>query len=173
MSSWTYFGDQWDEYLNDPYDLSPTDEYCNICNWATYSTSIMSRPGAARRHISADTKRDFIEGIAIWGPFRRCHGSSPAASTDGHPASSKLILFEGFVKKIVDAVEGQPRRLWAHCGVDPRSTRAAATGTPRATSQPVDFFAATAPAFPMIAVSPFSTGPGHISHTYTDHVFDG
>ena len=30
----------------------------------------------------------------------------PSGLVDGHPASSKLDLFEGFVKKIVDDVQG-------------------------------------------------------------------
>ena len=52
---------------------------------------------------------------------------------DGHPASSKLDLFEGFLKKIVDAGAGAS----ASCGETPRSSspsmKAAATTT-RATS---------------------------------------
>ena len=32
----------------------------------------------------------------------------PSGLTDGHPASSKLSLFEAYVKKIVDGVEANP-----------------------------------------------------------------
>ena len=32
----------------------------------------------------------------------------PSGLVDGHPSSSKLNLFEGFVKKIVDGVTGEP-----------------------------------------------------------------
>ena len=35
----------------------------------------------------------------------------PSGLVDGHPASSKLDLFEGFVKKIVDGVQANPK-LW-------------------------------------------------------------
>ena len=35
----------------------------------------------------------------------------PSGIVDGHPASSKLDLFEGFVKKIVDEVQANPD-LW-------------------------------------------------------------
>jgi phospholipase C len=35
----------------------------------------------------------------------------PSGWVDGHPASSTLILFEGFVDKIVDAVKDN-RKLW-------------------------------------------------------------
>src|SRR5580658_5901628 len=45
--SWKYYGDQWNNYVNDPYQLNygamgkNTDEYCNICNPFQYDTSIM------------------------------------------------------------------------------------------------------------------------------------
>ena len=48
--SWKYYGDQWNNYVNDPYQLNygtpgPTaDEYCNICNPFQYDTSIMANP---------------------------------------------------------------------------------------------------------------------------------
>ena len=35
----------------------------------------------------------------------------PSGWVDGHPASSKWDLFEGFTKKIVDAVKANPK-LW-------------------------------------------------------------
>jgi len=35
----------------------------------------------------------------------------PSGLVDGHPSSSKLDLFEGFSKKIVDAVQANPA-LW-------------------------------------------------------------
>ena len=40
----------------------------------------------------------------------------PSGLVDGHPASSKLNLFEGFVKKIVDAVKANPK-LWAETAI--------------------------------------------------------
>ena len=48
--SWKYYGDQWNNYVNDPYQLNygtpgpKADEYCNICNPFQYDTSIMSHP---------------------------------------------------------------------------------------------------------------------------------
>src|SRR5260370_12767670 len=51
------------------------------------------------------------------------NGTLPAVSyvkpdgwLDGHPASSKLNLFEGFVKKIVDGVQANPQ-LWASTAI--------------------------------------------------------
>jgi hypothetical protein len=46
--SWKYYGDQWNNYVKDPYQLNyggtgaDSDEYCNICNPFQYDTSIMA-----------------------------------------------------------------------------------------------------------------------------------
>src|SRR5580693_1069144 len=46
--SWKYYGDHWNNYLTDKYQLNygtpgpAADEYCNICNPFQYDTSIMS-----------------------------------------------------------------------------------------------------------------------------------
>src|SRR6202789_3231396 len=46
--SWKYYGDQWNNYVPDPFQLNfgargtLSDEYCNICNPFQYDTSIMS-----------------------------------------------------------------------------------------------------------------------------------
>ena len=104
--SWAYYGGQWNQYLANPnanYVL-PNNQYCNICNFFQYSTSIMKNP-ASRANLK-DTL-DLTTAIA--------NNTLPAVSfvkpdgwLDGHPASSKLILFEGFVKKIVDEVQANP-----------------------------------------------------------------
>ena len=38
----------------------------------------------------------------------------PSGLVDGHPSSSKLDLFEGFTKKIVDAVKKNPHVVEGH-----------------------------------------------------------
>ena len=40
----------------------------------------------------------------------------PSGYLDGHPASSKLDLFEGFVKKIVDLTKAN-KKLWANTAI--------------------------------------------------------
>ena len=78
----------------------------------------------------------------------------PDGWLDGHPASSKLNLFEGFVKKIVDLVKANPD-LW-------KSTAIIVTfdeGGGYYDSgyiQPLDFFG-DGTAFRCIVVSPFTT----------------
>ncbi len=166
--SWKYYGDQWNNYVNDPYQFNygtagPTaDEYCNICNPFQYDTSIMSNPDQVATHIQdsvnlyADIANTSLPAVAI---------VKPSGYTDGHPSSSKLDLFEGFVKKIVDQVEASP-----YAG-DTAIFITFDEGGGYYDSgyvQPVDFFG-DGTRIPLILVSPYAK-KGHVSHEYTDHI---
>jgi phospholipase C len=161
--SWAYYGDQFNRYLADKYETSVTDTYCNICNWAQYSTSIMTNPAVRTEHLK-DTA-DFYISIAN-GTLPSVSYVKPSGFVDGHPASSKLNLFEGFVKKIVDQVKANPN-LFAETAIMITFDEGGGYWD-SGYVQPLDFFG-DGTRIPMIVVSPFSKG-GHISHTYTDHV---
>jgi phospholipase C len=161
--TWKYFGDQWDRYVNDPYDQLATDEYCNICNWAQYSTSIMTNAASRAAHLR-DTA-DLYSFIAA-GTLPSVSYVKPSGLVDGHPASSKLDLFEGFVKKIVDGVQANPK-LWSETAIFITFDEGGGYWD-SGYVQPLDFFG-DGTRIPMIVVSPYSKG-GHISHTYSDHV---
>jgi len=161
--SWAYYGDQFNRYLADKYQTSPTDEYCNICNWAQYSTSIMTNAEVRTAHLKDTT--DLYAGIAN-SDLPAVSYVKPSGLVDGHPASSKLNLFEGFVKKIVDGVKANPK-LWAETAIMVTFDEGGGYFD-SGYVQPLDFFG-DGTRIPMIVVSPFSRG-GHISHTYTDHV---
>jgi phospholipase C len=166
--SWKYYGDQWNNYVNDPYQLNYgtngplADEYCNICNPFQYDSSIMSHPEQVAAHIQdsqnlyADIAGNTLPAVSI---------VKPSGYVDGHPSSSKLDLFEGFVKKIVDQVQASPYA---------RDTAIFITfdeGGGYYDSgyvQPVDFFG-DGTRIPLIVVSAYNK-PGHISHEYADHV---
>ena len=90
----------------------------------------------------------------------------PSGWVDGHPASSKWDLFEGFVKKIVDAVKAKPD-LWNSTAIF-ITTDEGGGYYDSGYVQPLDFFG-DGTRIPLIVVSPY-TKPGHISHTYADHV---
>jgi phospholipase C len=161
--SWKYYGDQWDVYKNDPYYKLPQNIYCNICNFFQYSSSIMTNAAVRDAHL-----KDTIE---LYKDIKR--GTLPAVSyvkpsglVDGHPASSKLNLFEGFVKKIVDEVQDNPD-LWKDTAIFVTFDEGGGYYD-SGYVQPVDFFG-DGSRIPMIVVSPF-TKPGHISHQYNDHV---
>jgi phospholipase C len=161
--SWAYYGDQFDRYLKDKYDVSSIDEYCNICNWAQYSTSIMTNTAERTAHLKDTT--DFYAAIGD-GTLPSVSYVKPSGFVDGHPASSKLILFEGFTKKIVEAVQAN-KKLWAETAIMITFDEGGGYWD-SGYVQPLDFFG-DGTRIPMIVVSPYSKG-GHISHSYTDHV---
>ncbi len=161
--SWKYYGDQWNAYLKDPYFQNPADLYCNICNFFQYSSSIMQTSAIRTSHLkdTADLYRDLQSGDLPAVSYVK-----PSGLVDGHPASSKLDLFEGFVKKIVDGVQANPE-LWKSTAIFVTMDEGGGYFD-SGYVQPVDFFG-DGPRIPMIVVSPY-TRAGHISHEYNDHV---
>jgi phospholipase C len=161
--SWVYYGDQFNEYLGDKYEQKTGDEYCNICNWAQYDTAIMTNEAARKAHLKDTT--DLYSGIKE-GKLPAVSYVKPSGLVDGHPASSKLSLFEAFSKKIVDAVNANPT-LAANTVVFITFDEGGGYWD-SGYVQPLDFFG-DGTRIPLIAVSRFSRG-GHIAHSYTDHV---
>jgi phospholipase C len=167
--SWKYYGDQWNNYVNDPYQLNygavgkNSDEYCSICNPFQYDTSIMANPTVRKAHIQ-DTE-DLYEDIKS-GSLPAVSIVKPSGLVDGHPSSSKLDLFEGFTKKIVDAVKKNPS-LWKDTAIFITFDEGGGYYD-SGYVQPLDYFG-DGTRIPLIVVSPYSKG-GHISHQYSDHV---
>jgi phospholipase C len=167
--SWKYYGDQWNAYLADKYQLNyyvdgaATDEYCNICNPFQYEASIMTNAAVRTAHLqdTANLYSDIQNGTLPAVSFVK-----PSGLVDGHPASSKLNLFEGFAKKIVDAVKANPE-LWKDTAIFITFDEGGGYYD-SGYVQPLDFFG-DGTRVPMIVVSQYSTG-GHIAHNYADHV---
>jgi len=167
--SWKYYGDQWNNYVPDPYQLNygaigkNTDEYCNICNPFQYDTSIMANAAVRTAHIqdTANLYDDIKSGNLPAVSFVK-----PSGLVDGHPSSSKLDLFEGFSKKIVDAVKANPT-LWADTAIFITFDEGGGYYD-SGFVQPVDYFG-DGTRIPLIVVSKY-TQAGHISHEYSDHV---
>jgi phospholipase C len=137
--------------------------YCNICNFESYTNAIMGNPAQRNLHLKDAT--DFFAAVD--------DGSLPAVSflkpdglLDGHPASSKVDLLEGMIKKVVDHLKANPE-LFASTVLFITMDEGGGYYD-SGYIQPLDFFG-DGPRIPLIAVSPFSRG-GHISHTYGDHV---
>jgi phospholipase C len=123
----------------------------------------MSKPKVRAAHIQDTT--NLYDDIAS--------GSLPAVSivklsglVDGHPASSKLDLFEGFTKKIADAVKKNPT-LWKDTVIFITFDEGGGYYD-SGYVQPLDYFG-DGTRIPLIVVSPYSKG-GRISHEYSDHV---
>jgi phospholipase C len=166
--SWKYYGDQWNNYVNDPYQLNygtagaNADEYCNICNPFQYDTSIMSQPDQVATHIQdsvnlySDIANGTLPAVSI---------VKPSGYVDGHPSSSKLDLYEGFVKKIVDQVEASP---YASSTAIFITFDEGGGYFDSGYVQAVDFFG-DGTRIPLIVVSPY-VKKGHVAHEYADHV---
>jgi len=73
--------------------------YCNICNFESYATAIMGDPAQRAAHIKDAT--DFFAAIDLES-LPAVSFVKPDGLIDGHPASSKLDLFESMVKKTVE-----------------------------------------------------------------------
>ena len=167
--SWKYYGDQWNNYVPDPYQLNygaigaKTDEYCNICNPFQYDSQVMESTDARTAHMkdTLDLYTDIANNNLPAVSFVK-----PSGLVDGHPSSSKLNLFEGFAKNIVDAVLASPT-----LSKDTAIFITFDEGGGYYDSgyvQPLDFFG-DGTRIPLLVVSAFNK-PGYISHEYADHV---
>ena len=162
--SWAYYGDQWSTYLANPDNnyVTADNTYCNICNPFQYSTSIMTS-AAGRSHLQDTTA---LYQALKDGPLPAVSYVKPDGWLDGHPSSSKLNLFEGFVKKIVDGVQAN-KALWKDTAIIVTFDEGGGYYD-SGYIQPLDYFG-DGTRIPVLAISRF-TKSGHISHTYADHV---
>jgi phospholipase C len=161
--SWRFYGENWNAYVADPQAYGPGEEYCNICNPFQYSTSIMTNEAVRTTHLKDET--DLFTDISNgWLPAFSI--TKPSGLLDGHPASSKLDLFEGYSKKIIDAIKAKPD-LFKDTAIFITFDEGGGYWD-SGYVQPLDFFG-DGTRIPLITVSPYATG-GHVSHDYADHV---
>ena len=163
---WKYYGGGWNAAIRvangstDPYDQVAG--YCNICNPFSYVKSIMGDPTQRKAHIRDAI--DFFTDLSS-GNLPSVSYLKPDGLLDGHPASSKLDLLEGMLKKILDGLQNQPG-LFAETALFVTFDEGGGLWD-SGTFQPLDFFG-DGPRIPLIVVSPYSTG-GNVVHSYNDH----
>jgi phospholipase C len=156
--SWVYYGGGFNEAA-----AGQPNAFCPICNPMQYAASIYGNPAQVKQH-TADIV-DFF-AAADQGNLPSVSFVKPSGFVDGHPQSSKLILFEALLDNIVDHVKSKPEQFaetaiivtWDESGGFYDS----------GFIQPVDFFG-DGPRVPLLVISPFSRG-GRVVHTYYDHV---
>ena len=168
--SWAYYGGQYNAAISlqhDPTNPSPFVQvgaaYCNICNFESYATSIMGNATQRAAHIKDAT--DFFASIDD-GSLPSVSYVKPDGLLDGHPATSKIDLFEGMVENIIDHLKANPKLMDETALFITFDEGGGLYDS--GYIQPLDFFG-DGPRIPLIVVSRFTRG-GHISHTYTDHV---
>ena len=156
--SWRYYGEGW----NNGQETGEADTYCNICNPFLYSTQVMTNPALRANLKDIQDLYSDIQG----GTLPSVSIVKPDGILDGHPASSKLELFEGFTRKIIDMLQANPD-LWKDTAVMITFDEGGGSYD-SGYVQPIDFFG-DGTRIPMIVVSPYSQGVG-VVHAYGDHV---
>ena len=163
--SWAYYGGGYNAAVRvangstDPVDQAIAPNYCDICNFASYTSSIMGNPAQRAAHIKDAI--DFFHDVRT-GDLPAISFVKPDSFVDGHPASSKLGLFEAMLDNIVDQIKDRK---------DTALLVAFDEGGGYWDSgyiQPLDYFG-DGPRIPFIVVSNYSKHGGAV-HTYVDHV---
>ncbi len=157
--SFRYYGEGWNAYLKDPNSRL----YCKVCNFLQYTPSIMTTASLRTEHIKdiddfySDIQRNTLPAISF---------VKPSSLNYGHPLTSKINLFEAFVRRLVNEVQGRTD-LWADTAIFVTFDEGGGYYD-SGYVQPIDFFG-DGTRIPMIVISRFSTG-GRVVHSYTDHV---
>ncbi len=137
--------------------------YCQICNPFEYQTQVMADPASVAEHIKDTT--DMYSDIAN-GTLPSVSYAHPDGVMDGHPSSSKLNLYESYVKNLLVKLQANPA-LAASTAVMVTFDEGGGYYD-SGFIQPVDFFG-DGTRIPLIIVSPYTTG-GKVNHGYADHV---
>jgi phospholipase C len=168
--SWAYYGGAYNAAIalqHDPTSTNPLVQvgaaYCNICNFESYTNAVMGNPTERALHIKDAT--DFFAAIDN-STLPAVSFVKPDGLVDGHPASSKIDLFEGMIKQILTHLNANPDLMATTAFIITMDEGGGFYDS--GYIQPLDFFG-DGPRIPLIIVSPFTTG-GHISHKYADHV---
>ena len=169
--SWAFYGGgynaavRFDNGSTDPVDVligTGGDWYCDICNPFQYATSILGDPAQRTAHIKDAT--DFFADLDR-GHLPAVSYLKPDSFTDGHPASSKLTLFEALIERVLDKLKARPELFETTAFFVTFDEGGGYWDS--GFFQPIDFFG-DGPRIPFIAVSKYSRG-GTVVHTYADH----
>jgi phospholipase C len=166
--SWAYYGGGFNAAVRvangsaDPVDQLTGGNYCDICNPFSYASSIMGNAQQRAAHIKDAT--DFLDALDR-GHLPSVAYVKPDSLVDGHPASSKLDLFEALVENILGKLEAKPE-LFAETAFIVTFDESGGLWD-SGFMQPLDFFG-DGPRIPLIMISPFSRG-GKVVHSYADH----
>jgi phospholipase C len=164
--SWAYYGGGYDAAVRvangskDPVDLLIGGNYCDICNPFSYAKSIMGDATQRGEHIKDAI--DFFDALDK-GQLPAVSYVKPDSLVDGHPASSKLSLFEAMLENIVDKLKVDKNKDTALIVTFDEGGGYWDSGG----FIPLDFFG-DGPRIPMLVVSHWSKG-GKVVHSYNDH----
>ncbi len=156
--SWKYYGEGW----GGGKENGEAGTFCNICDPFLYSTQVMTNPKLRANNQDINDLYNDIQN----GTLPAVSIAKPDGILDGHPASSKLELFEGYVKKIVDMAKANPK-VWDDTVIMVTFDEGGGYYD-SGYVQPIDFFG-DGTRIPLLVISRYSEG-GRVVHTYYDHV---
>ncbi|WP_266158633.1 alkaline phosphatase family protein [Dyella silvatica] len=156
--SWKYYGEGW----GNGKENGEAGTFCNICDPFLYSTQVMTNPELRKNNqdindLYNDIQNNTLPAVSI---------AKPDGLLDGHPASSKLELFEGYVQKIVEMAKANPQ-VWNDTVIMVTFDEGGGYWD-SGYIQPIDFFG-DGTRIPLLVISRYSEG-GRVVHTYYDHV---
>jgi phospholipase C len=156
--SFKYYGGHFDRSV-----AGAPNAYCAICNPFQYASDVMASTATRTAHVqdAADLRADIANNTLPAFSIAK-----PDGLVDGHPASSKPDLFEGFVKEIISSVQANPE-VWKSTAIFVTFDEGGGYYDSGYT-QVLDFFG-DGTRIPLLIVSPFSRG-GNMNHNYADHV---
>jgi len=160
--SWRYYGGAFNANVVNPA-VGIGVAYCTICNPFQYASSIMTNTPVRTAHLKDVT--DLFADLSA-GTLPAVSIVKPDGLVDGHPASSKLDLFEAFVENILDKLNADTSQAGETAVIVTFDEGGGFYDS--GFIQAIDFFG-DSPRIPAIVVSPFSKG-GKVVHTYYDHV---
>ena len=136
------------------------DLYCGICDPLTHSTAIMTTALKGNLRSIAALDRDLADEALPAVSF-----VIPPNPESGHPASSTIARYEGFVRGLVAKIQANPK-LWAKTAIIV-TTDEGGGYYDSGYIQILDFFG-DGTRVPLIAISPFAR-KGFVDHAYYDH----
>ncbi|MGC1548966.1 MAG: alkaline phosphatase family protein [Rhodanobacter sp.] len=156
--SWKYYGEG---FANGTED-GEAGTFCNICDPFLYSKQVMTNPALRANNqdinnLYTDIQNNTLPAVSI---------AKPDGLLDGHPSSSKLELFEGYVQKIVQMAQANPA-VWKDTVIMVTFDEGGGYYD-SGYIQPIDFFG-DGTRIPLLVISKYSQG-GRVVHTYYDHV---
>jgi acid phosphatase len=136
--------------------------YCSICDPLTHSTAVMTTALKDNLQSIAALHRD----IANEKTLPAVSFVTPPNPESGHPASSTIARYEGFLHGLVAKIQANAA-LWAKTAIIV-TTDEGGGYYDSGYIQILDFFG-DGTRVPLIAISPFAR-KGYVDHAYYDHV---
>ena len=154
-------GVSWKWYTGGRNNGNVTNEYCTICDPFTHLTAVMT----TNLIQNLQDVTQFYEDVKSDATLPAVSFVRPFESHAGHPANSTLQLYEGFLRDLIQRVQNSV--VWSKTAILITFDEGGGYYD-SGYIQPLDVFGDGTRTV-LVVVSPHAK-PGHVDHTYSDHV---